>query len=213
MFAGLVGLGGCNDNNNLVGPPVLAGIVTTFNDPAFNFSTLTTFAMPDTIVVLPSPGPGVVINRAFDQTILTRVRQNLTARGFTQVTPSSTVTPSFVVLVGATATDDFNAWPGFPWFAVWGFSPVWDFTTAFNSSWGIVFPWFPTVGVTSYPRGTLVVTLIPTSSINTTAKTVTAAWAGIATAILASSVNTAVVNNSIDQMFAQSTFLVPGPTP
>ena len=53
LLAGLVGVSGitaCDDDNDFVNVIPVTPVVTTFNDPNFNFATLRTFSMPDTVV-------------------------------------------------------------------------------------------------------------------------------------------------------------------
>ena len=142
-------------------------------------------------------------------TILSRVRQDFLARGYTQVIPSTSVTPDFIVLVGATESDNYNAFIGYPWFTIWGFSPVWQwYQPGFTDSWTIVFPWYPVVGVTAYQRGTLVVTLIPAAlTINPLAQSITAKWAGVATGLADGTQTNASITAAIDEMFRQSPYL------
>lgn len=116
--------------------------------------------------------------------------------------------PDFVVLVSATATTNYNAFVGYPWFTTWGFySGLSSFNPGFNASWAIVYPWFPVVGTTAFDRGTLLVDLVPTKSVNPTAETVSAAWTGAATAALNGAVTQDVVTASIDKMFQLSPYL------
>jgi hypothetical protein len=209
----LAGVGSCSDNDNLVTP--IQGLVTTFKDSNFNFATLHTFAMPDTVAhLVPATGTPLAITAQFDVVALNEVRSNLLARGYTDVSNQPGVTPDFVVLVGAAATDNFNAFVTFPWFDFWGFSPVFDFfTPGFSAAWGIVFPWAPVVGVTAFARGTLVVTIVPTASIDQANETIQSAWAGVATGLLNGSITTLTVTTAIDKMFALSPYLVNTPTP
>jgi len=199
----------CNDDDDNFVNPVPTGTVVTFRDTAFNFQTLRTFAMPDTVVhFAPVTGTAIDVTRQFDQTILNRVRADFIARGYTEEPDPQNVMPDFVVLVGTTATTNYNAFIGYSWYGVWGFYPGWGwYAPGFNPGWGIVYPWYPFVGVTAYDRGTLVVDLIPTASVNPARSTVTSAWAGVATALLNGTINTNVINNAIDEMFRQSPYL------
>jgi hypothetical protein len=212
-FAGLAGLGACNNDDNNIVTPVVTKVVTTFHDSAFNFTTLHTFAMPDTVVhFAPLTGTPIDISRQFDQTALDRVRQDLLARGYTQVTDPRTVRPDFVVLVGATAAQSYNAFVGYSWFSVWGFYSGWGwFAPGFNTTWGIVYPWFGVVGVTSFERGTLVVDLIPTASVNPTTRTIRSAWTGVAASLLDGTIDDNTINAAVDEMFRLSPYLTATP--
>jgi len=134
------------------------------------------------------------------------VRQDFLARGYTEVTPSASVIPDFVVLVGAAATDNFDAFVTSNWLTIWGFSPVWIFNPAFNNSWVLISPWRAAVGAVTFPRGTLIVTLIPTLTVNPLAQSINAAWAGVANGVIAAQTN-ASITAAIDEMFRQSPYL------
>ena len=212
-LTGLAGLGACETNNSVIVPAVTK-VVAVFKDSSFDFTTLHTFAMPDTVVQFnPITGTPLNITRQFDQTALDRVRQDLIARGYTEVLNPRVVKPDFIVLVGATATQNYNAFVGYSWFSVWGFSSVWGwFTPGFTTQWGIVYPWFGVVGVTSYQRGTLIVDLIPTSSVNVTTRTIRSAWTGVGESLLdGSSITDNTVQAAIDEMFRLSPYLTASP--
>jgi hypothetical protein len=215
LVGGLAGMAACSDGDlfNVVVPPINNGAVLTFKDSTFNFTTLHTFAMPDTVIhFAPVTGNAIDISRQYDAVLLNQVRQDFLARGYTQVADPKTVKPDFVVLVGATATQNYNAWVGYSWYGVWGFYPGWGwYAPGFDTSWGIVFPWYPVVGVTAYDRGTILVTLIPTLSVNPLAKSITPAWAGVATGLLNGTVTSTTITNAVDAMFAQSPYLTATP--
>lgn len=210
------GLGACEEDRlNLTVTPLTTHEVLVFKDSTFNFATLNTFTMPDTVVhFVPLTGTPVSVTRAFDRTALNRVRQNLIARGYTQIPDPRTVRPSFVVLVRATAAQSTNLWVTYSWFSIWGFFPGWGwYAPGFTPDWGIVYPWASAVGVTAYDRGTLVVEIIPTTTVNPTGQTIRAVWAGIAIGLLDGTVTAVGVNSAIDQMFALSPYLVAGSSP
>lgn len=212
----LAGLGGCDDDDvNLVVTPIPNRQVLVFKDSTFNFASLNTFTMPDTVVdFVPLGATPVSLPRALDRTALNRVRQNLIARGYIQIADPRTVRPSFVVLVRATAVQSINLWVTYSWFSVWGFFPGWGwFAPGFTPDWGIVYPWSGAVGVTAYDRGTLVVEIIPTASVDPTSQTIRAVWAGIATGLIDGGVSPNAVNAAVDQMFALSPYLVAAPQP
>src|SRR5262245_6819724 len=203
----LLGVAACGDDDNIVIPSSQV-IVTTFRDSTFNFGALTTFSMPDTVIHFqPVTGTPIPVTRQFDATILNQVRADFLARGYTEAAPGTLA--SFVVLVGATESENYNAWIGYPWFTYWGYWPGWAFfTPGFDNSWTIIYPWYPVVGVTAYSRGTLIVDLIPTAQVNPLGRSIQSAWAGVATGLLTSSPTNAGVAAVIDQMFALSPYLV-----
>lgn len=206
-----LGVAACDDSddNNFVTVPVPTGTVATFRDTNFNFQSIQTFSMPDTVIhFAPVTGTALDVTRAYDQTILSRVRADFIARGYTEDTDPRNVRPDFVVLVGATATQNYNAFIGYSWYGYWGFYSGWGwYAPGFDTSWGIAYPWYPYVGVTAYDRGTVVVDLIPTLSVNPLSRSVSSAWAGVATGLLNGTLTTDVINNAIDEMFRQSPYL------
>jgi Domain of unknown function (DUF4136) len=204
---GVLGGLGCDDNNNVV-VPVLPTAVAVFKDSSFDFTTLHTFSMPDTIVHLfPITATQLSVTREFDQTAINQVRRDLRSRGYTEITNGS-IRPDFVVLVGVTATTNYNAFVGYPWFSFWGFYSGWAwFIPGFSTTWGIIYPWFPTVGFTSFDQGTLIVDLIPTTSVNTATRTIRSAWTGVATALLNGDVTSVTVAAAVDRMFQLSPYL------
>jgi hypothetical protein len=210
LLLAVLGTAACDDGDgfDLLNPPgrVIA-TVSTFRDTAVDFSALKTFALPDTVVHF-ATGTGLPVSRVFDDLIINRVRQNLIMRGYIPAPAPDSIAPDFTVLVGATTAGDQTAWVSYPWFSIWGFYSGWDwYVPGFDDTWGIVYPWAASATVTSFPRGTLLVDLIPSASVNDSTKTITAAWSGIATSLLNGLVTSATVGAAIDEMFVQSPYL------
>jgi len=203
----------CGDDDDDIVNVVPTPVVRTVNDPTFDFTTLRTFAMPDTVAhLVPQTGTPLVISRDFDRTVLDQVRANLLARGYTQTANPVRDQPDFLVLVGATAATNYDLFATYSWYPYYStYSGLLWYTPGFDSSWTLVYPFYPTVGVTAFDRGTFLVTIVPTLTVNALAKSIRAEWAGTATALLESGVTAATVQNSIDAMFAQSPYLVAGP--
>jgi hypothetical protein len=211
LFGALTGLG-CDDSNDVV-VPTINSAVAVFKDSSFDFTTLRTFSMPDTIVHLfPLGEAAQAVTRQFDRVAINQVRQDLRARGYVEITNAS-IRPDFVVLVGATATPNYNAFVGYPWFTFWGFYRGWAwFSPGFSTTWGIIYPWFSVVGITSFDRGTLIVDLIPTASVNTTTRTIRSAWTGVAASLLNGSITSVTVSAAVDRMFQLSPYLTAPPS-
>src|SRR5215469_6227870 len=94
--------------------------VTTRHDASASFSTLRTYALPDSIQeVASSRGQPLPIDHSYDAQILARVAANLDAIGLHRVNPTA-ATPDVDVLVTFTATRYIeytsysfcNLWPG-----------------------------------------------------------------------------------------------------
>jgi len=203
----------CSDDDDVLIP---ASTVTTFADSSFDFTTLHTFAMADTVAHLENVGVNPVpVTTAFDQTILSQVRTDLLARGYTEVDARVT-RPDFEVLTGVSASDNYNAFITANWFSFWGTSPVWGWLPGgVDPSWTIIYPWFNPGNVVTFQRSTLIVTIVPTTNVVNpllAAKELRAVWAGVATSLLSqANITQTNVQNAINIMFQQSPYLTNTP--
>ena len=200
----------CSDDDDIL---ISTATVRTFADSSFNFATLHTFAMPDTVAhFAPLTGTPLPVTNQFDQTILAQVRTDLLARGYTEVTASNLVRPDFVVLIGVSATENFNAFVTANWFSFWGFWPGWAWIPGgVDPAWTIIYPWNTVLGPTSFGRGTLIVTIEPTTvAVNPLLanKQIRAVWAGVAASLLGvGNITQANIQTAINLMFQQSPYL------
>lgn len=201
----------CDDDDDLIGVPT--PIVRTIRDPAFNFATLRTFAMPDTVAHLNIiPGTPDEVTRAFDATVLSQVKANLLARGYVQVANPATTQPDFVVLIGANASTQAIAYQTYSFYPYYGYYSGWGwYAPGLTSDYTLAFPFYSSTDVVTFDRGTFLVTIVPTLTVNPLAKQFLAQWAGSATSLLTAGTNEALVRASVDEMFAQSPYLVAGP--
>jgi len=103
--------------------------VTTQHDASASFTTLRTYALPDTIQeVAAAQGQPLAMDHSYDAQILARVAANLDAIGLRRVDPT-TEKPDVDVLVTFTATryaeytsySFCNLWPGWAGFS--GYDP------------------------------------------------------------------------------------------
>ena len=206
-----LGLVACDDDEDIdiIEPLPIVSAVAVFADSTVDFGALHTFALPDTVVhINPATGNPLPVPRTHDQTIINSVRANFLARGYIEELNPDSVQPDFVVLISATATENRVAWVNYPWYSIWGFYEGFGwFAPGFDTSWGIIYPWRPNVALTVHPRGTLLVDLIPTLSVNPLGKTVTAAWTGVATGTLTGNRTASELDAAIDQMFLLSPYL------
>ena len=209
----MVGLGtsACDGDEDFIEPLPIEAQVAVFVDSTVDFSQFLTFAMPDTLVHLAPVGinPLEVTSREFDQEILDRVRLNFILRGYVPEPNPGSVRPDFVVLVGAVETQSYLAWATYPWHSIWGFYDVGWFNDQLDDSFTIFYPWGSATVIT-YPRGTLIVQLIPTLSVNPLDDQIRAAWAGVATALLTGSLTGDDVLAAVDEMFLLSPYLRAG---
>jgi Domain of unknown function (DUF4136) len=206
----------CDDDDDIVGV-IPTPVVRVANNPAFNFSSLKTFSMPDTVAhFAPLTGTPLAVSRDFDRTVLDQVKANLLARGYVQAANPIQNRPDFVVLVGATATQTYDAYATYSFYPYYGYYSGWGwYTPGFTSDWTIAYPFYASVGVTTLERGTFLVTLVPTApalAVNPlVAKQFNAEWAGSATSLLDGGATENLVKAAVDAMFAQSPYLVAAP--
>ncbi len=205
-----LGLTACDDDEDIdiIGPLPIVSAVAVFADTTVDFGAMNTFALADTVVhFVPATGAALPVSRAFDQDIINSVRANFLARGYVEELNPDSIRPDFVVLISGTATENRAVFLSYPWFATWGFYSGLGWFTGFDNSWGIAYPWRLTTPLTFYPRGTLIVDLIPTLSVNPLGKTVTAAWSGVASGALTGNRTAADFDAAIDQMFLLAPYL------
>ena len=146
--------------------------------------------------------------------MLDQVRANLLARGYVQVVNPQTVQPDFVVLIGANAATQTIAYQTYSFFPYYGYYSGWGwYAPGLTSDFLLVYPFYSTADQITFDRGTFIVTIVPTLTVNPLAKSFSAAWAGSATSLLSSNVtvDAALVRGAVDEMFVQSPYLVAGP--
>jgi hypothetical protein len=195
-----------DDDDDIVEPPPIEDVVVTFRDQAFNFGAVGTFELPDSIVhLVPANGVALALSRAHDDEILDRVRQNMRARGYVENTTPGTLS-DVIVLVGASASQQYNAWVSYAWWDVWGFYDGFFFDD-FDETWGLSYVWT----VQTYERGTIIVDMISTRNVNPLAKRIASVWAGAGAGILDDDPDLSRVYGAIDEMFAQSPYLAHTP--
>lgn len=187
-------------------------VVAALHGDTTKFDAVHTFAMPDTIVhITQGLGAGEVgLTRQFDALILSTVAQNLEQLGYVRVTDPVATRPDVIVLVGATASVQVEAWVSYPWFGFWGFYPGFAFNPAFNPAWGIAYPWAGSVSAFTWNQGTLIVDMIDTHNIDTQNLRVSSLWAGALSGVLgvSSSVPPQTrLTQGIDEMFVLSPYL------
>ena len=195
-------LSSCYPDYNL--SPTDYDVVLTKYDPATNFVTYGTYAMPDTIVHLsadttgPNAGTDVRLSRKYDKEIIARVKQEMSDLGYSLVPGpiDTTNPPSVVVVLTATASTTLYSYYYYPYYGYgWGY-------------WGWYYP--PYVSYGSYSTGTFMMTMIdprkPASGLG--AKVFTTVWfAGLNGLLNATSAPLDRLYERIDQAFEQSPYL------
>ena len=178
--------------------------VTTQHDTSANFSTLRTYALPDTIQAVASPhGRPLTIDHSYDAQILAKVATNLDAIGLQRVDPT-TQTPDVDVLVSATATR-YVEYVSYPFYDLW---PGWGGFSGFDGSWGVYYP-YPAAYGTVIDAGSLRIEMLDLRTANSSTKQLTAIWTASFDGLLGSDKASLVqrIEKGIDQAFAQSSYL------
>ncbi len=178
--------------------------VTTQHDSSASFSTLRTYALPDSIQEVSSPGgESLPIDHAYDTRILDRVAANLDALGLQRVDPATT-TPDVDVLVTFTATR-YVEYVSYPFYDVW---PGWGGFAGYDGTWGVYYP-YDAAYATVIDAGSLRIEMLDRRTANASTRQLTAIWTASVDGVLGGSKESLVqrIEKGIDQAFAQSPYL------
>jgi hypothetical protein len=168
-------------------------IVLSEYDQEFDFMSKQTFAMPDQVVKISGNiGEGEspdFIQEPYNSQILQRIEINLTGLGWEKVEDPSTAD---VVLFPASWTNT----------TVYYWYDYWCWYYYYYCGWG--WYWYPTVSVSSYTTGTLVMTMVVDGDEYIDPARV---WTGAINGLLSGVQSTSRLNKGIDQAFIQSPYL------
>jgi hypothetical protein len=173
-------------------------VVFTNYEPAYDFKSKGTFAMPDQIVLITgnSIGPDddpEYMKPAVSGPLLTMIRENMVAAGYTEVDISAD--PDLILAPAAMESTTIVYWYDY-WGWWWGgYYPGWGYP---------YYPYYPSY--TSYSTGTLLMMIIDPTIETPTGRPI-AQWTGAIAGMLSYSYNAARANRLIDQAFAQSPYL------
>ena len=189
--------------------------ITSYND-AENFSNLSSFYMPDTIVYI---GDDVTIQReesSTEQHILNEVRQNLLELGWTEVsdTTNDDITSDVAIMISVLEAD-INYYYTY-WWDYWYWYP-WDWWYPVYPGYPVypIYPVYPSYG---YTVGTLIVEMVkvkdsvtPPVEGNPNIK-LPVVWTGMVNGILSGSdaYIQQRLTTQIEQIFLQSKYLHKG---
>ena len=177
-------------------------VAMTTYDKSADFSTFSTFSMPDSIVYF-SNDKNTTIDHQFDDAILQVVRNNFVNLGYQEMAnPTETDKPNFVVMVsgfsnvnyGYFINNWYNNWNWYwtGWWPGWGYDPY--------------YPWAP-ISVYSYRTGSIVVEMVSTTP--RADDKIPVLWTGIADGLLQGSTASiqSRVTKELNQWFNQSPYL------
>ena len=186
-------------------------LVGTSYDKDFNFSQVSTFSLPDTVIHIQAQGQEDSLSREHDSLIINRVRAQMVTLGY-QEEPLDTLNPADVImLISATSSTNSGlffdpAW----WWGYWGWWPGWGYPNApvWGPGWGLGFPaGFPIY--INYSTGTLFITMIDPENTDVEEKTIAVTWLAAINAMLSGGTQDRVqrIVDNIDQAFEQSPYL------
>lgn len=179
-------------------------IVYTNFDSGFNFSAPATYSMPDNVILIDREtleNPGTTPPLAdfiISQAILNRIRSNMTARGFTQVSefndPDLIILPS--IAVGDRVFFNYDWW-------FWG----WYYPN-FSPEWEWVYPGYLPSAITSVETGTVLLQMTNPKGL-TSQNQIPVHWISVINGIVSGSSgdNSNRIVRAIDQAFVQSPYL------
>jgi len=200
VLAGAVILAGCYPGE--ISSVDELDLVVTLRDKDTDFSALTTYWMPDTVIHIceiqveeqEASCPNE-LDRRFDAQILSEVRENLQDMGFTEVADSSQA--DVFVVVAANATDNYGGYTYYPWY--WGGYP----------GWGWYYP--PTTVVYEFTTGALLINMFDPNKADVANKRFGAVWVAAINGVLGEGGNPqSRINTTINQAFRQSPYLGAG---
>jgi len=180
-------------------------IAATNFDETFDFSSVRTYYMPDSIVRITDeddPNPPD-LSPDEDQILLDRIATNFQNIGYTRLDEASQAQADVVILVNAVTTQTVVIWWDY-----WGWWPGWGYyPPGYGPGWGWGYPWGGYSGY-SYTTGSLIVQLVDPANPEP-GDLIPVEWSGVVNG-LAQGSNQYIISRGvagIDQLFAQSPYL------
>ncbi|MGI9627921.1 MAG: DUF4136 domain-containing protein [Longimicrobiales bacterium] len=186
----------------------VSDIVLTAFDPAFDFSSAQTWAMPDTVVAIDLEGTNNAYAHTFDAEILAQVASNMAALGYTRELDPLTNGADLVVLVQANVSNNFSAYTWYPYDPYWGFYPGWGYWGGYPG-YGGYYPWTgsypPTTTIDNVRTGSIVIDMIDPNVEGSAEEgpSLSVRWGAILNGF-ADGVTASRITDAIDQAFDQS---------
>lgn len=183
---------------------------TNYDEEVFeNGSPFLTFAVADTVIHLTGDDEDEkLLTREHDDFIIQKLREEMLALGYTEVTESEiadSIRPDVVLLPQALSTSYYQYI--YYWYDYWGWYPGWGY---WYPGWGYWYPGWGYPGYSySYSTGTLIIDMMDTEVIDPENDAPTIVWTGLADGILTFNDASAQLrlDDLISQMFEQSTYL------
>ncbi len=168
-------------------------VVVTLYDESFNFTTVETYFLPDTIIHLGEEGDDN-LSRIYDDFILNLVRENIEALGYVEADTNVT-DPDVYFLIDASSTD-YVGWSY--WYDYWYWYPGWGGSYPYYPPGG----WYPSY---TFTTGSMFIRMFYEEDVDSDRIVWTAALNGLLGDT--STGLTSRLTNNINQAFDQSPYL------
>ena len=181
-------------------------IAATNFDEDFDFSSVMTYYMPDSIVRITDeddPDPPS-LDPEEDAQILAAIATNFQNVGYTRLDEASQEQADVVILVSAVTTETLVLWWDY-----WGWWPGWGYyPPGYGPGWGWWYPWGGVSGY-SYTTGSLIIQMVDPNDPDEAEDEVPVAWLGVVNGLAQGSNENIIfrANRGVDQLFAQSPYL------
>ena len=181
-------------------------VVATHYDPRANFKSLSTYAMPDTVIHFRDPDDtsSTDLSREYDGLILGIVRTNLEALGYEEEADPGANPPDVYVIVWVTLSE-WLANSSEDWWDLWGWYPHWP--TSWGPAWGT---WYPFPVEYFYRAGSIFIDMIDEAEIEEGEEPyISVIWTGSVNGIMVDTSAGAAerLSANINQAFDQSPYL------
>ncbi len=179
-------------------------VVATVHDSTVDFSTFSTFAIPDTVVQLFEDSAGSVeLSHDFDDLIISDIVRNMEALGYERELDPLSFGADAVLLVMMIGLENTSWYVSYPWWNYWGWYPGWGWWGGYPG-WGWGYPGY--VGSVTYETGTLIIAWLDPNEPIEEEMLLPVPWTAVVTGLLGTGSTTTAtrITSAIDQAFAQS---------
>jgi hypothetical protein len=187
---------GCSPGSDPESITAFDTVTTLFSSQA-DFAGAQTFTVVDSVMHLGEPPDD--ISRAYDALILSRIRADLSAIGWTEIANPGPGNNPDVAVQTAVTTSEYSGvvyWPPY-----WGWYPGWGYP---GYGWG----WGGWATAYSYTTGTVLMAMLDLRNPNIGSQTIPVMWLGALNGVLGNTASSqARITNGIDQAFEQSPYL------
>lgn len=182
-------------------------VVATHYDPEVDFTTLSTYAMPDTIIHFRDPDDtsSSDLSREHDELVLGLVRANLEAMGYVRETNPGTSPPDVYVVVWVTLAE-WLASSSEDWWEMW----EWYLPDGWGPGWGTYYP-YPVEYF--YRAGSIFIDMVQRAEVEEPEEPyIQVYWTGSVNGIMVDTSEGAQqrLTTNINQAFIQSPYLATG---